>query len=65
MEDGSVDPHVYLQQIAIRMRENLERDEMEHLLDELERLYDILDDGVLDGAETLMAQLRSRLGLAA
>lgn len=65
MEEGNIDPNVYLQQIAIRMKADLDREEMEHLLDDLERIYDILDVDTLDGAEALMAQLRRRLGLAA
>lgn len=62
---GPVDPHLYLQQIAVRMKDLTDRKEMETVLDELEYLYDIIDPAMQDGAENLMAQLRKKLGIAA
>ncbi|MDI6749476.1 MAG: hypothetical protein ACOY6N_01685 [Pseudomonadota bacterium] len=60
-----VDPDRYLRQIAERMTATLEREEMEVLLDELEYLYDVIDPVLQDSAETLMKQLRQKLGYAA
>jgi hypothetical protein len=62
---GPVDPHLYLQQIAVRMKDLTDRKEMETVLDELEYLYDIIDPAMQDGAEALMSQLRKKLGTAA
>lgn len=59
---GPIDPDLYLQQVALRMKDVLDRDEMEALLDELEYLYDIIDPNLADGAEALMGQLRQKLG---
>jgi hypothetical protein len=59
-----IDPHVYLQQVALKMKDPgalKERSEIETVLDEVEYLYDILDPVMQDGAEQLMAQLRARL----
>lgn len=60
-----VDPDRYLRQIAERINSPLEREEMEVLLDELEYLYDVIDPVLQDSAETLMKQLRQKLGYAA
>lgn len=64
--ENHVDPHVYLQQIAVRLRDlddKADREQLETILDELEYLYDILDPSVLEGAETLMSQVRRKLGI--
>ena len=60
---SEVDPHVYLHQIALRMKDLNDRTEIETVLDELEYLYDILDPSMHDGADVLMKQLRQKLGL--
>ena len=57
-----LDPDRYLRQIAERMTAPMERAEMENLLDELEYLYDVIDPVLQDSAETLMNQLRQKLG---
>lgn len=62
---NNADPHAYLQQIALRMKDLHERAEIETVLDELEYLYDIIDPGLQDGADALMVQLRKKLGLDA
>lgn len=65
---GPVDPNLYLQQIAVRMKDLKvpdDREEMGNLLDELEYLYDIIDPALIDSAELMMAQLRKTLGIAA
>lgn len=62
---GPIDPDLYLQQIALRMKDVQDRDEMEALLDELEYLYDIIDPNLVEGAEALMGQLRQKLGYSA
>jgi hypothetical protein len=61
--ENPVDPHLYLQQIAVRLRDLDDREQLETILDELEYLYDILDPSVLEGAETLMSQVRRKLGI--
>lgn len=60
-----VDPDRYLRQIAQRLKEVQEREEMETLLDELEYLYDVVDPVLQESAEQLMQQLRARLGYGA
>ncbi len=60
---SAVDPHVYLQQVALRMKDLNDPDDMNAVLDELEYLYDILDPEMQGGAEELMAQLRRKLGI--
>lgn len=62
---GPVDPNLYLHQIAIRMKTDLAREEMETLLDELEYLYDIIEPELVDSAELMMGQLRKKLGIPA
>lgn len=56
-----VDPHAYLQQVALRMKDLQERSEIETVLDEVEYLFEILDPSLQDGAEALIAQLRAKL----
>lgn len=56
-----VDPHAYLQQVALRMKDLQERNEIETVLDEVEYLFEILDPSLQDGAEALIAQLRAKL----
>jgi len=59
-----IDPHVYLHQVALKMKDPnalKERGEIETVLDEVEYLYEILDPEMQGGAEQLMAQLRARL----
>jgi len=61
---SQIDPHVYIQQVARKLAEPgalVERKEIETVLDEVEYLFDILDPGMQDGAEQLIAQLRARL----
>jgi hypothetical protein len=60
---SAVDPHVYLQQVALRMKDLNDPNDMNAVLDELEYLYDILDPEMQGGAEELMAQLRRKLGI--
>ncbi|MDP2134130.1 MAG: hypothetical protein Q8J99_11010 [Sulfuritalea sp.] len=56
-----VDPHAYLQQVALRMKDLQDRSEIETVLDEVEYLFEILDPSLQDGAEALIAQLRAKL----
>ncbi|MDP2132501.1 MAG: hypothetical protein Q8J99_02715 [Sulfuritalea sp.] len=56
-----VDPHAYLQQVALRMKDLQERSEIETVLDEVEYLFEILDPSLQDGAEALITQLRAKL----
>jgi hypothetical protein len=59
-----IDPYRYLQQVAQKLAEPgalQERGEIETLLDEVEYLFEVLDPEMQDGAERLIAQLRTRL----
>ena len=59
-----IDPYRYLQQVAQKMSEPgalQERGEIETVLDEVEYLFEVLDPEMQDGAERLVAELRSRL----
>lgn len=56
-----VNPYIYLQQVAGRLTQLTERNEIETLLDEVEYLYEILDPELQEPAEQLLAQLRARL----
>jgi hypothetical protein len=61
---SEIDPVRYLQQAALKMKQPgalQERAEIETLLDEIEYIYEILDPEMQDGADQLIAQLRSKL----
>ncbi len=59
-----IDPYRYLQQVAQKLAEPgalQERGEIETVLDEVEYLFEVLEPEMQDGAERLIAELRSRL----
>ena len=57
----SINPYIYLQQVAGRLTQLTDRSEIETLLDEVEYLYEVLDPELQEPAEQLLAQLRVRL----
>lgn len=56
-----VNPYVYMQQVAVRLTQLTDRNEIETLLDEVEYLYEVIDPELQGSADQLIAQLRSRL----
>lgn len=59
-----VNPYVYMQQVAVRLTQLTDRNEIETLLDEVEYLYEVIDPELQGSADQLIAQLRSRLEAA-
>ena len=58
---NGIDPYAYMQQVASRMNELVERQQIEEVLDELEYLFEVMPPDIQDLAEQLIAQLRGRL----
>jgi len=61
---NGVDPYAYMQQIAVRMNELTNRNEIETVLDELEYLFEVIPPDMQDNAEKLIAMLREKLANA-
>jgi len=59
-----VNPYAYMQQVAGRLTQLTDRNEIETLLDEVEYLYEVIDPELQETADQLIAQLRSRLEAA-
>ena len=59
-----VNPYAYMQQVAGRLTQLTDRNEIETLLDEVEYLYEVIDPELQESADLLIAQLRSRLEAA-
>jgi hypothetical protein len=58
-------PYAYMQQVAMRMHDLTERQEIETVLDEVEYLFEVLDPEMQDAAYQLIEQLRAKLAQAA
>ena len=58
---NGIDPYAYMQQVAVKMDELTERDEIETVLDELEYLFEVIPPEMQDNAEKLIALLRDKL----
>jgi hypothetical protein len=58
---NGVDPYAYMQQVALRLDELTDRDEIETVLDELEYLFEVIPPDLQDNAETLIGLLRDKL----
>ncbi len=58
---NGVDPYAYMQQVAMRMNQLNNRNEIETVLDELEYLFEIIPPELQDNAEKLIAMLRDKL----
>ena len=58
---NGIDPYAYMQQVAVKMDELTERDEIETVLDELEYLFEIIPPEMQDNAEKLIGLLRDKL----
>lgn len=56
-----IDPLAYLQQVAARLDELHERDEINTVLDEVEYLMEVLDPEFQEPAYDLVARLRTKL----
>lgn len=56
-----IDPLAYLQQVAARLDELHERDEINTVLDEVEYLMEVLDPELQEPAYDLVARLRAKL----
>jgi hypothetical protein len=61
---NGIDPYAYMQQVAIKMDELTERDEIETVLDELEYLFEVIPPEMQDNAEKLISMLREKLSSA-
>ena len=58
---NGIDPYAYMQQVAVKMDELTERDEIETVLDELEYLFEVIPPEMQDNAEKLIGLLRDKL----
>lgn len=58
---NGIDPYAYMQQVAIKMDELTEREEVEMVLDELEFLFEVIPPEMQDNAEKLIGLLRAKL----
>ena len=58
---NGIDPYAYMQQVAVKMDELTERDEIETVLDELEYLFEVIPPEMQDNAEILIGLLRDKL----
>jgi len=61
---NGIDPYAYMQQVAVKMDELTERDEIETVLDELEYLFEVIPPEMQDNAEKLISLLRDKLAKA-
>ena len=58
---NGIDPYAYMQQVAVKMEELTEREEIETVLDELEYLFEVIPPEMQDNAEKLIGLLRDKL----
>ena len=58
---NGIDPYAYMQQVAVKMDELTERQEIETVLDEVEYLFEVIPPEMQDNAEKLIALLRDKL----
>ena len=58
-----IDPIAYLQQVAARLDDLEDRDEINTLLDEVEYLMEVIDPELQDDAYDLVGRLRAKLDL--
>lgn len=56
-----VNPDLYMFEIARRLPEMTDRDEIEEALDKLEYLFEVIPPEMQDNAETLIRMLREKL----
>lgn len=61
---NGIDPYAYMQQVAMKMDEITERQEIETVLDELEYLFEVIPPEMQDNAEKLIGLLRDKLANA-
>lgn len=58
---NGVDPYATMQRVAVRLDRTDDPAEIEHMLDELEYLFEVLDPELQSTAEDLMERVRTRL----
>ena len=58
---NGIDPYAYMQQVAVKMDELTEREEIETVLDEVEYLFEVIPPEMQDNAEKLIGLLRAKL----
>ena len=58
---NGIDPYAYMQQVAVKMDELTEREEIETVLDEVEYLFEVIPPEMQDNAEKLITLLRDKL----
>jgi hypothetical protein len=58
---NGIDPYAYMQQVAVKMDELTERQEIETVLDEVEYLFEVIPPEMQDNAEKLIGLLRDKL----
>ena len=61
---SGIDPYAYMQQVASRMSQLNDRNEIETVLDEMEYLYEVMSPEIQDHADQLIHQLRDKLSRA-
>ena len=61
---NGINPYAYMQQVAVKMEELTEREEIETVLDELEYLFEVIPPEMQDNAEKLISMLREKLANA-
>jgi len=61
---NGIDHYAYIQQVAIKMDELTEKEEIETVLDELEFLFEVIPPEMQDNAEKLISMLREKLAQA-
>ncbi len=64
MTMNGINPYAYMQQVAVKMEELTEREEIETVLDELEYLFEVIPPEMQDNAEKLISMLREKLANA-
>ena len=62
---NGIDPYAYMQQVAIKMDELTDRQEIETVLDEVEYLFEVIPPEMQDDAEKLIGLLRAKLANSA
>ena len=58
---NGIDPYAYMQQVAVKMDELTERQDIETVLDEVEYLFEVIPPEMQDNAEKLIGLLRDKL----
>lgn len=57
---SGINPYEYMQQVAVRMDELNDRNEIETVLDELEYLFEVIPPEMQENAEKLISMLNEK-----